>query len=68
MYEGTISALRLDRGFGFIRMVDAPDVFFHASDLNEELPFDETLKERRVAFNIISAVRGPRAASVRPAI
>jgi cold shock CspA family protein len=66
MHEGTVKAVRLDKGFGFISSPNQPDVFFHASELIE-LPFDETLRERRVRFNIIGTGKGPKAAGVRAA-
>lgn len=41
-------------------------VFFHVRDLDESLPFDDTLLERRVTFNVVETEKGPRAADVRP--
>jgi cold shock CspA family protein len=67
MYVGTITRLMLDRGFGFISSPRQPDVFFHCRDLAEDLPFDETLQERRVKFDVLTTSRGPRAQDVRPA-
>jgi cold shock CspA family protein len=67
MKEGVVKALRLDRGFGFIVAPNEPDLFFHASDVDETLPFDEQLIERRVRFNIVGSPKGPRAVAVRPA-
>jgi cold shock CspA family protein len=67
MYEGTIDTLRLDRGFGFISAAGQPDVFFHASDLAADLPFDGTLQERRVRFDIQTTAKGQRAINVRAA-
>jgi len=66
MYVGTICSVRIDRGFGFISLPNSPDVFFHAKDLDPALTFDESLQERRVAFDIIGTGKGPRAANVRP--
>ena len=67
MSEGTISAVRADRGFGFIKSPNQPDIFFHMSDLGEGLEFDASLQELRVRFDIAESSRGPRAANVRPA-
>lgn len=67
MYEGTICSVRVDRGFGFISSPNQPDVFFHVRDMAAGLTFDETLKELRVRFDIVSGTKGPRAANVRPA-
>lgn len=65
MIEGTITTLRLDRGYGFIH-ANGRDVFFHANDLAEGLEFDELLQERRVEFEIIGTAKGPKAVEVRP--
>ena len=67
MYEGTIKTIIIDRGFGFIAVPNQPDCFFHASELSDDLPFDELLTERRVLFDIVESGKGPRAANVRPA-
>lgn len=65
--EGTIATLVRDRGFGFIRVTGQPDLFFHARDLAGNLPFDERLQERRVAFDIEQTDKGWRARNVQPA-
>ncbi len=67
MYEGTITTLRLDKGFGFIAAPNQPDTFFHANDLPNDLEFNEALQERRVRFDIVSTHKGPKASNVRPA-
>lgn len=67
MYTGTILRLVEDRGFGFIKSPGQPDVFFHCRELADDLAFDESLQERRVKFDIISAPKGPRAANVQAA-
>jgi cold shock protein len=69
MYQGTISKVFADRGFGFIRRsAGSPDLFFHVRDLAPELPFDETLTERRVEFEVEPSDKGPRAIRVRAAL
>lgn len=67
MYVGTVKSVRLDKGFGFIRCTELGDLFFHASELDPELPFDVTLHERRVVFDATSTPKGGRATSIRPA-
>lgn len=67
MAVGTIKAVKLDKGFGFIGEVGGPDVFFHVSDLPPDLPFDESLQERRVEFTIQQTPRGTRAIGIVPA-
>lgn len=60
--QGTVKAVRLERGFGFI-VVEAMerDVFFHVSDLRD-LEFDEQLVQRRVQFELTSTGGGGGAA------
>ena len=68
MRNGTVINLQLERGFGFINeQIGQPNVFFHISDLEDGLEFDEQLVERRVAFDVIETPKGPRAANVRAA-
>jgi cold shock CspA family protein len=66
MHEGYVKSVRLDKGYGFIASPGQPDVFFHYTEL-VDLPFDETLQERRVRFNIIGTSKGPKAVAVRAA-
>jgi cold shock CspA family protein len=67
VHEGYVCAIRIDGGFGFIGSPGQPDVFFHMSDLADDLPFDETLDQRRVRFDVVGTAKGPRARNVRPA-
>jgi cold shock CspA family protein len=67
MYDGTITTVNIDRGFGFIRSPGMPDIFFHVNALDISLRFDEQLRERRVRFDVQQSPKGPRAASVLPA-
>ena len=68
MYEGTVNSVSVDRGFGFIRTPNYPEgVFFHARETDASLPFDETLRERRVRFEVVDGPKGPRAVVVRAA-
>ena len=66
--EGTIAAVKLTEGFGFIRRRGASrrEVFFHRLDLRG-LEFDEQLLERDVAFELEETPRGQRARNVRAA-
>lgn len=65
--DGTVKKIVLDRGFGFIaKAAGGGDVFFHARDLSDDLPFDEQLIERRVTFDVRQTEKGPRAGDVRP--
>jgi len=66
MHEGTIKAIRSDRGFGFISEPSGPDYFFHMSEL-VDLEWNEQLQGRRVLFNVVSTPKGFKAVCVRPA-
>jgi cold shock CspA family protein len=63
---GTVVTLQLMRGFGFVR-ANGRDLFFHCKSLANSLAFDETLRERRVSFNVVTAAKGPEAVNLRPA-
>ena len=70
MMQGTIVAVKVDKGFGFIcppdRNLRDDNLFFHARDLIN-LEFGESLVERRVEFDVEQTSKGPRARNVRPA-
>ena len=62
---GTVKRVVEGRGFGFIKPDDgSPDVFFHKSELQDGLFFNEQLHERYVRFDVIDAERGPKAQTV----
>ena len=64
--RGAIKSLKLDNGYGFIRLPEGgKDVFFHIRDLESGLAFDDSLQERLVEFEIVHSERGQRAANVR---
>jgi cold shock CspA family protein len=68
MSTGTVTAVKSQKMYGFIRSQEFPDdIFFHASSLTGDLQCDETLLERRVTFDVESAPRGLRAVGVRAA-
>ena len=64
---GTVKALRVDKGYGFIAITGQPDAFFHFRDLLPELLFDEQLLERRVDFALEQNERGQRARNIQAA-
>jgi cold shock CspA family protein len=57
--EGEVAHLILAKGFGFIRVKGAPDVFFHQDDLTG-LDFDERLHHQLVRFEMIHTDKGIR--------
>lgn len=56
-----------ERGFGFIRVDNRPDLFFHRADLATWLEFGDGLLRQRVEFEEVEGDRGPKAINVRPA-
>ena len=66
MQRGTVVRLIRDRGFGFIRLEDGSEVFFHHSSMNPG-EFDSLHDGEEVEFTIEQDPRGrgSRAANVR---
>lgn len=66
MNQGTIVRLVRDRGFGFIRMGNGQEIFFHASGM-VGYPFDNLTEGQTVSFDISEDTRGrgQRAVNVR---
>ena len=68
MHTGTVISLQLDKGFGFIHeRTGEPDLFFHRSELADDLTFNEQLKERRVTFDLVQNGDRFRAANIQAA-
>lgn len=67
--KGTICKLKLREGYGFLRVDDQQrDLFFHCKSMDRDLPFDDTLMERRVEFDIVATEKGEAAMNVRAVI
>lgn len=65
---GTITTIYLAKGYGFISLPSGGrDLFFHETDLADDLDFDEQLVEPRVQFEQEVGRKGARAANVRAA-
>lgn len=62
--EGVIVNVISDRGFGFVRGDDGRQYFFHCTAV-QSADFDALQPRQRVAFDIESSERGPRATAVR---
>ena len=62
--EGIIKKVVRDRGFGFIKCGDGPEVFFHHSAL-QNLNFEALKEGESVRFNVEQGEKGARAVSVR---
>ena len=63
MHEGLILAVH-ERGFGFIGEPNKPDIFFHCSELSDDLPFDQQLVGRRVLFSVCETIKGRSAQDI----
>lgn len=70
--NGVIARIVVDRetgkrkGFGFIKMEDATEVFFHASGLiRETARFEDINEGDQVECIVVDGVKGPRAENVR---
>ncbi len=57
MNTGTVVRLIRDRGFGFIRMENGEEIFFHATGMST-FPFDSLEEGLAVSFEIADDVRG----------
>jgi CspA family cold shock protein len=67
MTTGTVKKVVADRGFGFIVAEDAKEYFFHRDGLDSTIDFDRLVGGERVAFEIETSPKGPRATQVRSA-
>jgi CspA family cold shock protein len=67
MTTGTVKKVIADRGFGFIVAEDAKEYFFHRGGLDSSIDFDRLVGGERVAFEIETSPKGPRAIQVRSA-
>jgi CspA family cold shock protein len=61
---GTIVRLVRDRGFGFIRVANGQEVFFHATGV-QGIPFDSLEERQQVTFDRSQDVRGRGERAVR---
>ncbi len=64
MATGTIKKLT-DKGFGFIRMDDGDDLFFHSSCV-QGIGFEDLKEGHKVTFTEGQGPKGPRAENVKP--
>ncbi len=65
MAQGTVKWFNAEKGFGFIAMDGAPDVFVHHSAI--QTSGYRTLEEnQRVEFEVVRGPKGPQAEGVHP--
>ena len=63
--NGTVARLVIGQSYGFIRLRDRREVFFHRADVQEDTPFNSLQIGDFVAFElIVDVVSGPRAVRV----
>ncbi len=63
--SGTIARIAVGQGYGFVRLRDRREVFFHRADLDESTPFNSLQIGDAVTFElIVDDISGPRAVSV----
>ncbi len=67
MTTGTIKKVVAERGFGFIAAEDGKEYFFHRGGLQPSLDFDRLAGGERVAFEVETSPKGPRAVQVTAA-
>jgi cold shock CspA family protein/ribosome-associated translation inhibitor RaiA len=65
-FTGTISQLFGDRGYGFIRTLEAQEIYFHRDALHH-LTFTELREGQEVQFDVEQGDKGPQASRVYPA-
>lgn len=58
MRTGSIVRLVRDRGFGFIRTDTGDEVFFHATGVTGETPYDSLNEGQTVTFDVERDTRG----------
>jgi cold shock CspA family protein len=63
--SGAITRIAVGQGYGFIRLRDRREVFFHRADLEEDTPFNSLQSGDLVTFElIVDNISGPRAVRV----
>jgi len=63
--RGTIIRIAVGQSYGFIRLRDRREVFFHRADLQDDTSFNSLQIGELVAFElIVDAISGPRAIQV----
>ena len=64
--RGTVTKLKADRGYGFIRPDEGgEEVFFHRSVVADD-GYDRLQEGQAVTYETENSPRGPRAANVTP--
>ena len=64
MQYGTVKKWDAAKGFGFITSEDDEELFVHKSDLDVTVPNKQLKVGQRVAFDVVSEMKGDRAVRV----
>ncbi len=67
MTTGIVKKVVSDRGFGFITAEDGKEYFFHRGGLVAPLEFERLVGGEKVAFEVETTPKGPRASQVTAA-
>jgi len=66
--QGTIKKIIEHRGFGFISVEDQDDdIFFHRSQIQGELVFEDLKEGQVVTFDVEDTFKGPQAVNINAA-
>ena len=65
MAQGTVKWFNAEKGYGFIAVVEGPDVYVHYSQIQMD-GFRALEDGQRVEFEISQGQKGPQADSVKP--
>ena len=66
--KGVIKNIIEEKGFGFIKVLDGTEYFFHKSDFLgfwDNLVTDRNSGQIEVEFDVVTSQKGPRAANVK---
>ena len=64
--RGTVKNVFREKSFGFIKIDDGRQFFFHRSDLVDGLDFDQLSEGQTLEFEEAQSPKGPRAKALRP--
>lgn len=62
---GTVKFFNSEKGFGFVERKDAPDVFFHKTDLRAN-GIETVVEGQKITFDVVPGKdgKGPKAANI----
>jgi cold shock CspA family protein len=64
---GRIARLFIGRGYGFVRLADNREIYFHRADIREGISFNDLSVGDAVTFELFEdRISGPRALQLKP--